>query len=65
MYGFTLATILIGADAYLSIQEDVLPWAKAGAAVAVMLLIFALFLLDQHVKLLQETALRRAVELEK
>jgi len=64
-YGFTLATILIGADAYLSIQEAVLPWAKAGAAAAVMLLIFALFLLDQFVNQLQEVALCRAVQLEK
>ena len=64
-YGFTLATILIGADAYLSITQDVLPWAKAGAAAAVMLLIFALFLLDHHVKTLQSTALCRAAELEK
>ena len=64
-YGFTLGTILIGADAYLSISQDVLPWAKAGAAAAVMLLIFALFLLDHHVKTLQWTALRRATELEK
>ena len=64
-YGFTLATILIGGDAYLSITQDVLPWAKAGAAAAVMLLIFALFLLDHHVKTLQSTALCRAAELEK
>lgn len=64
-YGFTLATILIGADAYLSITQDVLPWAKAGAAAAVMLLIFALFLLDHHVKTLQSTALCRAAALEK
>lgn len=64
-YGFTLATILIGADAYLSITQDVLAWAKAGVAVAVMLLIFALFLLDHHVKTLQSTALHRAAELER
>jgi len=64
-YGFTLATILIGADAYLSITEKVLPWAKAGAAAAVMLLIFALFLLDHHIKTLQSTALCRAAQLEK
>lgn len=31
-YGFTLATILIGADAYLSMTEGVSPLAKAGAA---------------------------------
>ena len=64
-YGFTLATILIGANAYLSITPDVLPWAKAGAAAAIMLLIFALFLLDHHVKTLQSVALYRAAELEK
>jgi len=64
-YGFTLATILIGADAYLSMTEDVSPWAKAGAAAAIMLLIFALFLLDHHVKTLQNIALCRAAELEK
>ncbi len=64
-YGFTLTTILIGADAYLSITEEVLAWAKAGAAAAVMLLIFALFLLDHHVKTLQSIALYRAAELEK
>jgi len=64
-YGFTLATILIGADAYLSITEELLAWAKAGAAVAVMLLILALFLLDQHVQALQDTAVHRAVELER
>ena len=64
-YGFTLGTMLIGADAYLSITQEVLPWAKAGAAAAVMLLIFALFLLDHHVKTLQNIALRRAAELEK
>ena len=63
--GFTLGTMLIGADAYLSITQDVLPWAKAGAAAAVMLLIFALFLLDHHVKTLQNMALLRAAELEK
>ena len=64
-YGFTLATILIGADAYLSITQEVLAWAKAGVAVAVMVLIFALFLLDHHVKTLQGTALHRAAELER
>ncbi len=64
-YGFTLATILIGADAYLSITQEVLAWGKAGAAVAIMLLIFALFLLDHHVKTLQSVALHRAAELEK
>ena len=64
-YGFTLATILIGADAYLSITQGVHPWGKAGAAAAIMLLIFALFLLDHHVKTLQSIALYRAAELEK
>lgn len=64
-YGFTLATILIGADAYLSMTEGVSPLAKAGAAAAVMLLIFALFLLDQHVKALQRTALSLATNLER
>lgn len=64
-YGFTLATILIGADAYLSMTEGVSPWAKTGAAAAVMLLIFALFLLDQHVKALQRAALNRAARLER
>ena len=64
-YGFTLATILIGADAYLSITQEVFAWGKAGAAAAIMLLIFALFLLDYHVKTLQSVALHRAAELEK
>ena len=64
-YGFTLATILIGADAYLSITQEVFAWGKAGAAAAIMLLIFALFLLDHHVKTLQSVALHRATELEK
>jgi len=64
-YGFTLATILIAADAYLSMTEGVSPLAKAGAAVAVMLLIFALFLLDQHVKALQGAALNIATNLER
>ncbi len=64
-YGFTLATILIGADAYLSITQEGFAWGKAGAAVAIMLLIFALFLLDHHVKTLQSVALYRAAELEK
>ena len=64
-YGFTLATILIGADAYLSMTDGVSPWAKAGASAAVMLLISALFLLDQHVKALQRAALSRAVKLER
>ena len=64
-YGFTLATILIGADAYLSITEGVSLLAKAGAAAAVMLLIFALFLLDQHVKALQRAALSLATNLER
>ena len=64
-YGFTLATILIGADAYLSMTGGVSPPAKAGAAAAVMLLIFALFLLDHHVKTLQSIALCRAAELER
>ena len=63
-YGFTLATIMIGADAYLSTSMDILPWAKAGAAIVVMILIFALFLLDQRVKLLQDIVLMRAAELE-
>jgi len=63
-YGFTLATILIGADAFISITEDVLAWAQAGAAAAVMILIFALFLLDHHVKTLQGIALFRAAKLE-
>ena len=64
-YGFTLATILIGADAYLSMTVTESLGAKAGAAVVVMLLIFALFLLDHHVKTLQSIALYRAAELEK
>ena len=64
-YGFTLATILIGTDAYLSTSVDIPPWAKAGAAIVVMILIFALFLLDERVKLLQEAVLTRAVHLEK
>ncbi len=64
-YGFTLSTILIGADAYLSMTVTESLGAKAGAAVVVMLLIFALFLLDHHVKTLQSIALYRAAELEK
>jgi hypothetical protein len=63
-YGFTLATILIGADAYLSMSTELHPGAKAGAAIAVMMLIVALFLLDHHVKTLQRIALSRAVEIE-
>ena len=63
-YGFTLAPIMIGADAYLSTSMDIPPWAKAGATIAVMMLIFALFLLDEHVKTLQRTVLDRATKLE-
>ncbi len=63
-YGFTLATILIGADAYLSMSTELHPGAKAGAAIVVMMLIVALFLLDHHVKTLQRIALSRAVEIE-
>lgn len=53
------------ADAYLSITQEVFAWGKAGAAAAIMLLIFALFLLDHHVKTLQSVALYRAAGLEK
>ena len=63
-YGFTLATILLGADAYISMSLDVSTLAKAGAAVAVMMLIFTLFLLDKHIQTLQEAALNRAAEIE-
>ena len=64
-YGFTLATIMIGGDAYLSATVDTLPWAKAGAAIAVMMLIYALFLLDGHVHSKQLIAVNRAMGLEK
>lgn len=63
-YGFTLATILLGADAYISMATEVSTVAKAGGAVAVMLLILALFLLDKHIQTLQETVLSRAAEIE-
>lgn len=65
-YGFTLATIMIGADAYLSTSTSMsmMPWAKAGATVVVMMLIFTLFLLDEQVKSLRTAAVERAVKLE-
>lgn len=65
-YGFSLATILLGADAFLSFNSEIpmLPWTKAVVAIVVMILILALFILDNHVRILLESALGRAVRLE-
>jgi SAM-dependent methyltransferase len=63
-YGFTLATIMIGADAYFVGSDDMPSWVKAGAVIVVMMLIFALFLLDEHIKILQGAAVERASKIE-
>lgn len=65
-YGFTLATLLLTADAYITMAGvlSVKPLAIFAAAIVVIVLIFALFLLDQHIRTLQLAATDRAVDIE-
>jgi hypothetical protein len=65
-FGFTLTTLLLTTDAYLSIglNEAPHPWVIVGSTIVLLILVFALFLLDRHIYALQVAAANRAQEIE-
>lgn len=65
-YGFTLATLLLTVDVYLTmagaLKEQ--PLAILATTAVVIVLIFALFLIDQHIRALQLATIDRAIQIE-
>lgn len=66
-YGFTLATLLLTADAYLTMGGNIsiTPLLMFSVAVVVIALISALFLLDQHIRAFLIGASKQAIRIEK
>ena len=65
-FGFTLTTLLLTTDSYLSIVGAMRtnPYAMTGSTIFLLILILALFLLDQHIHALLLAATERSIQIE-